>query len=318
MLYGTLEFDGVHSVLAPEFVLNDQRLDGALELTGHHALGTPIEARGAPLDAQRALRGDTRARIVALARFMVGLSFYRVDELDQARSQFDRVRKDDAWRDEDGKELVHLFLGNVESKLGRYDEAADEYATALQLNSQFARAMIGEGELLYLQGLGEAAAEPDAEVCTPATIDQARLDGAVERYEDAAAAAEQPAIADVDLKSAYGIGRVELCRYLAGDWERADATGDRFRHVIDGFDSGRESVRSLASESNAHLALLASSDPQRTGDAVAAACEAVRLYEQAIELAISPDRKELFASNMAPSQELLDASNRSCSEEGAP
>ncbi len=118
VLYGVATAEG----FAPEFYLSDQdgHLEGAEELGGQYELGSrilgSILGTGSVTDNAVARR-ELTARIDALIDFVIGLSWIQSGEFVRAELAFQDADVPE-WRDRDGKEILHLFMGTVAGNQG--------------------------------------------------------------------------------------------------------------------------------------------------------------------------------------------------------
>lgn len=287
-VYGTLRVD-VPNQFAPEFYVSDRSLENAEELVGQHELGLTVTASGdisRNAVARRDLRDKLLVRTRALAQFIVGLSYYAVNQNESALKHFEVAKDGSGWEDSEGKEVLYLFIGNAAGKAGDLGKARASYEKALTLNAEYARARVGQGEVLL------HAARAD---CGAGNVDIKGLYDSRDWFRSALAARAQPALADVHTKVAFGVARVHLClsQALVGDhWAEAERG---FQEVVDAFNRGNARVRQMAAESHGFLGFVhlpAANDPA----APARYRQALRDYEAAIDLALDDDRRAFFHS----------------------
>ena len=287
-MYGTLRTD-IPNQFAAEFFLDDRQLQNAEELFGQHDLGSTIVTTG-DIAANSAIRRDLRAEILdrtrALAEFLVGLSFYEGKEYQPAFEHFEAALGTKEWDDRDGKEVLYLFLGNAAGKLDDLGRAATFYEQALTLNPQYARARVGQAEVLFQQSRGN---------CEAGNVNVEGMNRALTTFQGAGAAEDRPALSDVDIKVVFGEGRIHRClsqALVADHWAEA---GVELQAVIDAFANGNARVRELAAESYGELGFVhlpSEGDP----DPDARFRQSAADYQQALDLSLVDDRKAYFSS----------------------
>jgi tetratricopeptide (TPR) repeat protein len=272
----------------------------AEELTGHFAFGSLISVPGdAASDAvaRRDLRRHVVARVHALVQFVLGLGYYRANQLHDAMAAFAAAEKTSSWDAHDGKEVPYLFTGNTAGKLGHYDAARRAYTLALKLNPNYARAQLGLAEIQLHQA---------ARGCTPGRADLPGLRRSVAIFETAQTAADQPPLSDVPTKAAFQLGRAYLCLSQAGDGDQhKTAAKQQFELVVREFETGNDRIRHLAAESHFGLALIAT---PTAGDPTAASkLEQVALeYQKAITFSgDDPARQQIFYQHLSETYEAL-------------
>lgn len=287
VIYGTLQISDAGSTFEPEFYLALGDF-GDEDLAGQYGLGTPIHVDGnATLTAYReVLRTRLLSRTEALAQFVIGLTRYTQAKFSEAKTHFEAAAANDAWKDEDGKEVAYLFLGNIQGRLGNLDAAEKSYAEALGLEPDYARAQIGAAEVLRAKSCEKESRKG--------------LDLALELYDTAVKAPIQSPHADVATKASIGRARSYQCLITLGETAHADRgveslvdeVAREFRAVIADFESPNRRVRELAAEAHAGLGLLYLQDP---GDDVATSLRrAADEYSLAIEISEFPDRDAVF------------------------
>ncbi|MDQ4143826.1 MAG: toll/interleukin-1 receptor domain-containing protein, partial [Actinomycetota bacterium] len=288
VVYGTLRVD-IPNQFTTEFFLSDRRLENAEELVGQHELGSALMA-GGDISRNAVVRRDLREKLLqrtrALAQFIVGLSYFAVNQNEAALRHFEVAKDSAGWDARDGKEVLYLFIGNAEGRLGDLAKARVSYDQALALNPEYARARLGHAEVLL------HAARAD---CEAGNVDVQGLYEARDRFRSALAARVQPAAADIPAKVAFGVARVQLClsQALVGDyWIEAERG---FQEVIEAFRRGNARLREMAAESHGFLGFihLPSADEH---DAVSRYRRALSDYQAAIDLTLHDERKAFFHS----------------------
>jgi tetratricopeptide (TPR) repeat protein len=290
VIYGWL--DATRTTLQPEFYLRERALADAQELLGSFRLGSAI-SEAVPIDNEPAAAISVRQRLSSRARaiseLVLGLSFFRLQQYDQAERHFDGAIGAQGWPDGDGKEILYLFRGSTAGALGKLAEAADWYDRALQLNPQFARARLGLAEVRFQEAKG---------TCEPGDADAAGLGEARDAFRATLSATDQPASANVSAKAHLSIARVDLCLSQAeieDGWAHASAEAAL---VVAAFEAGDDSLRQLAAEAHGVRAiseLPAVGDPDAETKFRAAEAE----YRQALSLGSRQDRLAAYHAGLA-------------------
>jgi tetratricopeptide (TPR) repeat protein len=284
VVFGVLQGELGNGEFLPEFFINDRQLSGASELTGPYTLGDgdPFDSS---LDAVDELQAQLAGRANGLAQFVIGLSAYSRNAYDRALPRLEQALSVSGWSDEDGKEVLWLFLGNTHGRLLDYDSAGDAFEEALRIEPDYARALIGRADITFQRSRGG---------CFP-PADPAGLQLAADQFRSALEAPDPPPLADIAVKGAYGLGRVFLCEQVGGiDTEPAAA---QFEQVIDAFDRGDEATQrrlaELASESHANLGVVFATVNPVDLD------RAIEEYQEGIDLSDDDERKAVFLGNQA-------------------
>ncbi len=284
VVYGVLRGTGRDGEFLPEFFVNDRQLPGASELTGAYVLGDgdPFDST---LDAVDELRDRLAGRANGLAQFVIGLSAYSRGSFDRALDRFEQAAAVPGWREEDGKEVLWLYLGNTHGRLRDYSSAGAAYETALGINPDYARAIVGQADIGFQLSRGN---------CFP-PADSAGLELSASQFRQALAVSATSPRADIETKATYGLGRVLMCQQIGGI--AADSPIPLFESVIqnhaDGDEATRLRLRELAAEAHANLGIVyATIEPVDLSRAVGE-------YQAAIELTESGERQATFLGNQA-------------------
>ena len=311
-------------------------------MVGDHPWGSPLQLPGDPdsnpLAAQ--LFGEPLSiRTKALASMILGIWYYHAGQPGIALQHLRAAAENPAWRDQEGKELLYLFLGNAAERRGTqqqeeqepqhpaagrrsFAEAVRYYQTALTIDGQYARAWYGIAEARFLQvGLS----------CQPNRVDRRLLAQAVRDFQRTQLATHRPTLANLDAKTAFGLGRAYVCMTLAAVADRRVEAQDQLAIAIQAYrpstpeDPSTRRLRQLAAEAYSQRGLLASASAGGP-DARAQELRAVVDYQQAIGLSTDrPQRQGIFYDNLADiydrlhmTQEAQDARNKARSLTPAP
>jgi tetratricopeptide (TPR) repeat protein len=298
IVYGVITDAGRQSRFSPEFFVNYKGFEEGEEITGQHELGNALPV-SLPFDINEFTSIENpalSARTQALSLATIGLAYYSVDDFEQASGYFLQAEKAKGWLPSAGKEVIYLLLGNAgnrrasqENSTAYLGAALDYFDTALSINPNFARAMVGKAGVLYLMAVGDPAE------ATPETIDPEKLDEAADLYEEALNLGDPPASANIETKVHFGLGQVYLVRYLRvpdtnGDSEVLLARAKtELEAVIRDYKNGNRRVANLAGHAYARLGLIARLHGETQ--------EAIELYSQAIEL-VSPYYRSYYSARL--------------------
>jgi hypothetical protein len=129
VVYGNLELGENRSGFIPEFYIRTQKLGDAQELAGQYEFGSSIEGKG-NIERNTAAREDLRrqlaSRTSAMAQFVTGIGLYMLHDYEDALDHFQLAQDEEGWDDNDGKEVLYLFMGNTATQLKDF-LAASEY-----------------------------------------------------------------------------------------------------------------------------------------------------------------------------------------------
>lgn len=273
----------------PELFLTDRTLVGSEELAGHHDIGAALRVQGDfarnPV-ARQLLREQVVGPATAFADLVVGLGYYAEERLPAAVEHLRLAAAAPGWDETEGKEVLHLFLGNVALKELDFATASQEYDRALALNPEYARARLGEAEVQFQQARGD---------CEAGNLNPLGMVAALDGFASAAAARGQPPISHVPVRAIFGRARVYACLTQAVVADHTAEAEDGFRRVLAAYRETGEPLRELAAESHAGLGFLALPDASAT-DRPSRYRTALGEYQQALDLTRRNDRKAFFAS----------------------
>jgi tetratricopeptide (TPR) repeat protein len=312
VIYGIVTQAGDRSKLAPEFYVRKQGFEQGQELIGPHALGNPLRVV-LPFTPTGFLDVDNpalAARIDALSLITIGLVYLSADKSQQALDYFRQAEQIQGWIRSAGKEIVYLLLGNANVRLSSIEKsttplaaAAQAYATALEINPDYARALLGQASVAYLQAI------TDPKKITRDTVDFAKLDEAERAYLAAGTSKDAPPSAKVFTKMTFGLGQIHFVRgALLSDTVQLAKARTEFETVIADYrnsalndhDLTKDLIgRDLAGQAYAQLGAMAVFERDWPG--------AIESYQRAIPL-VTPSFQAAY--NAALGDAYLQAGNR--------
>jgi tetratricopeptide (TPR) repeat protein len=290
VLYGVIDDSGARGGgaqgrFSPEFYVNYKGFEHAQEVVGQYSMGkgVPVDL---PIDPAHILAVENpalAARTEALSLMTIGLAYYSIDDYETATGYFSRTLQVKGWVSDPGKAVVHNLLGNADIQRASRDNSTDDleparknYQIALELDSTFARAMVGVANVTLLEAYGDPN---DGRLDL---IDQDQLDQAEDHYRVALELGDPPESADIEPKVHFGIGQVNLYRYLyrratGGELETPLATARaEFAQVVEEYKLGNVRISDLAGRAYGRLALLAKLEGE-TEDAIASYVDSLDL-----------------------------------------
>ncbi|HRQ42565.1 MAG TPA: hypothetical protein PLD25_32010 [Chloroflexota bacterium] len=304
VVYGVVNASDSSWQVIPEFYISSKSFKDAVEILGQHKLGQIFTIPGNDSQALRLAAGDRLTpRTEVLTHLAIGLTYYSISDYGRALENFMAIEENTLISEDVGAEVVFLLIGNTLGKQAQElrqitaeysGESAEQeiydlllasesyYDRALQIDKQYARALVGKGSIAYLQAVGDGN-----------QVDLEGLNQAVIFYLGALTAANKPALSDVDTKVHFGLGQSYLILSLVEKTISVDQVIAEFEAVIADYGDGKNPyVRDLAGEAHARLGLLYS----RLGDNEKAVTE----YEAAVALLFDyPDRQKLFQNRVS-------------------
>lgn len=260
LIYGVIVTDGEKSKFQPEFYVNHASFRDASEITGSHEIGHQLALALPFTGIQGAENPALVGRVRALNLITMGLAYYSVDRFDDALTYFQKAADEKDWVGS-GREVVYLLIGNAyvrkdsqNQDFADLPQAEQNYQLALENNSDYGRAMIGEANVLYLQ------ASRDKSNCDSAGLEQAST-----LLDQALALTDQPASANIEAKVHFYRGQIALirnaCNQTDQDWMAT--AQDEFTWVVKQYEKLKqnngsyEGLQSLASHAYARLGYVA-------------------------------------------------------------
>ena len=318
VVYGMLTTDGNTTTLQPHLYLSESIHGDAGETVGEHPWGSAIPRPGAPESNRLAIQNfgePLSVRTKALASLVLGIWHYQAGQPSTALRYLQAAADTPEWPDDNGKELVYLFLGNAAARQAQqqrqqhpdaarrsFGEAVSYYKKVLETDAESARAWYGIAEAQFLQVGIE---------CQPNRIDRLLLARVVRDLERGQRATQRPSLANLDAKIAFGLGRTYVCMTLAKIADRQAEAQEQLRIAITAYqpstpeDPSTRRLRQIAAEAHAQRGVLAITyayDP----DARAHDLGAVEDYEKAISLSADrPERQAVFYDHLAETYDRL-------------
>ena len=254
LLYGVLE-DSDTLRLVPEFYISELGFSDALELTGNYPLGNEIAIDPRVFEnpvIQNQLSENVSARSKVSSLFTIGLFHYALRNYKSAYDTFLMANEVPGWSENEGKEIIYLFIGNAAIKLSEYDDAIQWFEHATKNDPYYARAYIGLGETYYQQAIRPLCDEPH--------VDKALLTQAIAKYQEGLNALTQNPHADVPEKAHFGIGGSTLMMSEAwlgsADGNLLEQAESELRMVTDSYETGNVVFTELAAQAYGQLGLL--------------------------------------------------------------
>lgn len=293
VIYGLVRSDGFFNILEPEFFVSARFASVEPELVGSDAFGEPIEFVGQS-DDQLSAATNLQRRLRVLRLFLRGLALYIEGAFTDSRLSFEEA----AQVENEGLEVLYVFAGNSALREGNVDAAFDAYEEALRLRPAFARALIGRGIALYRTAMDMAGSSPPryraelvldggfscADPDTPLPSEPQLLsEFAVRCYEEAEHSLDRPPTADVDVKTAFGLGQVLVWQSVVGYGDHWDEAQEYLQTVLDLYAASNPErqvrIRATAAHANAWLGLRLISIDGTNTESVS---RSVEYYRQAV------------------------------------
>jgi tetratricopeptide (TPR) repeat protein len=284
--------DGYYNQVQPEFYVAPEFADQEPELIGSDTLGKPIEYLRDSDDQE----SDLTNRVAVIRLFLRGLSYYIKGRFSEAGTTFEEALKIEPA----GLEVINIFAGNAAVRGKEFDKALAMYDAALVTRPHYARALSGRGIVMYQmadQATGDSPAAYDPALTLPddwrcGDLDRPLPDSpqllallSIRCYEEAVASPDQPDMADVDIKTTFGLGQVNLWLTNVLGADRGIEATAYLQQVIGMYDVStperQARTRFYAANAYAYLGLYLITIDGTNPDAVRIA---VHHYTQAIDL----------------------------------
>jgi tetratricopeptide (TPR) repeat protein len=277
---------GPRAAIQLEFYIGGNRLGEAVELTGYH-LVSEINLAG------MAVATPARETAMFLARadanwyvsLLKAVGDYATGNYEKAVESLARLTKHGTTPQ---RLVVLLLIGNSWGRLDHLEKSAHSYNEALKLDPEYPRAKLGSIEIRYQSTIRRNS-------CSDLTEDeQQQLARTEEMYAEISKARyAESDIPDVDARASFGIGRVRLCRMVAGSQTDFDLALESFKFVASRYETHPDHVwlRTMASDAHANIGLA-----YRVGDRghPPQLQLAAKQYQEAIGLATDSRRVEKY------------------------
>jgi tetratricopeptide (TPR) repeat protein len=303
VLYGAIT-SGAGGLLEvqPEFYVSPDTFTDALEMAGAHRLGRAISVSG-PLEAIRnalKINRPLSARTTAMVHIFAGLTYYAVEDFEDALGEFEAAADDPDWGPAEGREVLHVLLGNAQLKLAsvaaqtnnvaqareKLPLAEAEYRAAADLAPDYARAYTGLAAAAYLTW--------NVGLIDSGVSDIEPLEQALDYLELAHDARDQPRDTAVETRPVFARLQVDYALWyyhtelppdrLAAIYQDFEDTAAQ---ILEIYGDGRvRALQPIASETYALLGLVSYANYQ--------CADAIGQYQQALDLSQSPRRRMFF------------------------
>ena len=271
LVAGNFQVQPGQTMLQPEFYLSPQRLQGATEVSGYSAWAPVVVDDDITKNpAAAAVFSRTLAsQAVSWAEFGAGLGYLKLHRYVDAAEHFTKAvaatNSSGSTSDVENKTL-YLLLGSTATKFA--DQSADAAASqqalidarayfeqALALDPNYARALLGLGQVDYMVGRGDCR--------PPDNSDAATMQGALARYGKARQSADPATLDKIPVKADLFEARLFVCwsteRNDRGLLEKANT---RFQSILAEYKSrtleaDKQRIRPYAAEAYAGLGIVA-------------------------------------------------------------
>ncbi|MBI1880288.1 MAG: CHAT domain-containing protein [Chloroflexi bacterium] len=251
LIYGLItQHNGSYSVQPEFYVLPQESFTYGSEVAGPERLGQPVPFN-LPLDDPGVLFGlneKLNARIQALQNLVSGLAYFYVNHYDEASAKFQQAAAVEGWEEDEGQEVAYLLMGaaklrvygdpktDLDQRTQALNQALEAFRHASELNPDYARSYLGLGTITLQQATVLNPNWPDH-------LDTAKLIEAESWYSKSLSAADQPALAYVPIKAAFGLGQVQRLQYEYGLSERSGKQARNFfEEVIAAYNTDKSPV----------------------------------------------------------------------------
>ena len=300
LVYGTIRQNGNNVEVDPTFY-NAYPSPELLELHGRFELESALAAPGETLLTGLTAQLTDRAQVLALITQGIVLTVVSPPQYERARTTYAQAL-DVNPDDRNGQELIYVLMGNASmsaynrlAAIGRREDAEQmtallnraqqDFETASARNSNYARAYVGLGGVLYQRAV-RSAAPGDAW----SSIPESEITAITDDFKHAASASDSPLTADIPTKVNFGLGEVALLKFLAGDGTQADVALAYFHKVTLEYGQAdtpsNPRVREFAAQAYGFIGLIQGKQNQSS--------EAMSAYDQAIALTQLDVRSTLF------------------------
>jgi tetratricopeptide (TPR) repeat protein len=282
VVYGDVNTSNADWQISPEFYISSEDSYRVGEVVGPYELGKPIlmTAHGGSVASRITSSEEFAARLTALSNIVVGLSFYLSRDYERSLETLRTAENIESWENDEGKHVLYMLIASAAGKAGKPDEAEQAVMLALQIDGEYARAVYTLASIYYFR-----AVRPIEAGGASSDVDMSLLDEAIATYQRAVSAKNQPPLADIPAKVAFGLGQCYLARTLAGSDSSFHAAIAEFENVIREYGDGvNPRLKVFAGESHARLGLIY--------DAMGDRMRAAKEYDAAVELLDSDPKQQ--------------------------
>lgn len=294
VLYGIVKTEGFYQILKPEFYLSAQFAALEPELMGADTFGSPVEFIGNSDDQMNAST-ELQKRLSVLRLFLKGLSLYLSGNFTDSRNAFE----DAIQIEPSGLEVLSIFAGNAAIHEGEINKAVALYSQTLTARPNYARALIGRGIAFYTlatqttneQSENHKNLELSSKIkCSNTSTSlpsepQLLLQLAERCYQEAERSTDKPETADIDVKTAFGLGQVYMwmsTNSFGNYWDEAEKYLQEVVSLYNAAEPGRQKrIQFAAAHAHAWLGLRLLNIK---GNDVEAVQDAVNYYQNAVSL----------------------------------
>lgn len=266
IIYGTISDADKDPRLTLEFHVSHHGFSDGEEITGPYALGNELPV-DLPFDPKTLLPIYRPAHLVytdVMSAITVGLIHYSADDFQNSLLHLRNAEQIPQWAESDGKEIIHLLLGNALLRMGsrekgqglyieareHFQEAREHYQKALEIEPDFTRAKVGEANAIYLLAWEGSKFED---------VREYMIDNAERKYIEALSAAEASEDQTSIFRIRFCLGQIALVRAVTYDLDillQSDYLQQAekyFESVIMAFEQGNESLSYQASHAYKYL-----------------------------------------------------------------
>ena len=324
VIYGVVKSSGLRDVFEPEFYVTANFAALEPELIGGDKLGSPVEFLSGSTD-QITASTDVQKRLKVLRFFLQGLSSYFTGNFKDSVDAFEQAIE----AEPEGLEVLNVFAGNAATREPDSQQALEFYNAALKTRPDYARALVGRGVVLYQMAREKAGKTPppydpslkldsghrctDVDIALPDSP-QLLAELSLRCYNEADRSTDKPATADIDVKTAFGSGQVEVWLSLNHYGDRWDDAQSDLQEVLALYSSSEPErqarIRAATAHANAWSGLRLLSIAGSDGDSVKQAADyyqtAVNLLKEDINVEYNQQWIDLYTKQYNALEDWLD------------
>jgi len=214
VIYGDVivSSDGNTASLSPRFYVAERYRSEVGELVGLYQLNQPIDFTTQDISAGSSIFYIVlQQRTSVLIEFTKALAYLISNDLQRAHATIDNAIKTAETTDQkQGIEILYLFGSTIARLDNDLDGAQENAEKALEINPNYGRAVLAEGNVYYDRGRNDYAA---GDVVTA----QENFATALSYYSQALRLEDQPYGAHIVEKANLGFGNIYAIQYLIAD-----------------------------------------------------------------------------------------------------